>query len=484
MREKPWLGSAPELVARHPLELVCGMLQHLPHSSWDSGAFGLLWLCSAISSTHGLCRALNLTAWPQNHSVFRARGWREKCTGGARMGLHHLSLLSIFLDSCFTREKILLALPFLTLLPWGMPFWSLPLNFPKPRVIPNIHPHLSVLQPLACPFSVAKCLDCLSGSPLGTQTLVLTAPKMHLWAPNLHLENETETPQLVPALGRAFLTHHNHHPTVCRLSCPTFQKNPQVFIYLFISMLVLSVHPKCRWRRRTRGWRSRAQDRTVLSSIPFSWAFSSWGAPKQEISYSRPSPRTFPHCFPTTRSPPPSVPPPTALCRRAAQPAQGWQICAEPETSKSLLECVWLCRAARDTEPGIIKEILRWLSPQQIKGKLSIGLANNTCYCSSPARRFIKRYKRFNIHASPQPFHPPPSPPLCFSTYSASESAFLAFPGSSLSLRAAGVSVRSTQAPSLSARRKGDFLSVFCFASPHTPPSIRHRPLFLYLKAH
>lgn len=241
MREKPWLGSAPELVARHPLELVCGMLQHLPHSSWDSGAFGLLWLCSAISSTHGLCRALNLTAWPQNHSVFRAKGWREKCTGGARMGLHHLSLLGIFLDVCFTREKILLALPFLTLLPWGMPFWSLPLNFPKPRVIPNIHPHLSVLQPLACPFSVAKCLDCLSGSPLGTQTLVLTAPKMHLWAPNLHLENETETPQLVPALGRAFLTHHNHHPTVCRLSCPTFQKNPQVFIYLFLCLCFLSI---------------------------------------------------------------------------------------------------------------------------------------------------------------------------------------------------------------------------------------------------
>lgn len=208
-----------------------------------------------------------------------------------------------------------------------------------------------------------------------------------------------------------------------------------------------------------------------MSSIPFSWAFSSWGAPKEETSYSRPSPRIFPRCSPqpTTHSPPPSVPPPTALRRRAAQPAQGWQLHAEPETSKSLLECVWLCRAARDTEPGIIKEILRWLSPRQIKGKLSIGLANNTCYCSSPARRFIKRYERFNIHASPQPFHPPPSPPLCFSTYSASESAFLAFPGSSLSLRAAGVSVRSIQAPSpLRTEKRGFSLGLLLCSPPHT----------------
>lgn len=70
--------------------------------------------------------------------------------------------------------------------------------------------------------------------------------------------------------------------------------------------------------------------------------------------------------------------------------------------------CVALPRCERDTEPGIMKEILRWLSPHQIKGKLSVRLANNTCYCSSPVRHFIKRYNHFNIHASPQPFHPPP----------------------------------------------------------------------------
>lgn len=140
---------------------------------------------------------------------------------------------------------------------------------------------------------------------------------------------------------------------------------------------------------------------------------------------------------------------------------------------------MWLCRAARDTEPGIMKEIQRWLSPHRIKGKLRVRLANNTCYCSSPVRCFIKRYKHFNIHASPQPFHPPSSsssPPLCFSTYSTLESAFLAFPGNSLSLRAAGVSIRSTQATSLSTQRKGDFLLVSHFTPlptsfhPHPPP--------------
>lgn len=56
------------------------------------------------------------------------------------MSLHHLSLLSIFLDVCFTREKILLALPFLTLSPWGMPFWSLPLKFSQTQGHPKHTP--------------------------------------------------------------------------------------------------------------------------------------------------------------------------------------------------------------------------------------------------------------------------------------------------------------------------------------------------------
>lgn len=323
--------------------------------------------------------------------------------------------------------------------------------------------------------------ESLLAHPWGARRLALPAPKMHPWAPNVHLEKETPRP--VPALcwdqpsSPTQPAPRPAHLMVWELSCPTFQKIPTFsFIYLFLCLCFLSI-PNADGDGGSGGWRTRAQDRTVESSIPFSWTFSSWGAPKEETSYSRRFPRTFPGLFSPAHhpQPPPSIPPPTALRRRAAQPAQGWQIRAEPETSKSLLECVWLCRAARDTEPGIIKEILRWLSPRQIKGKLSIGLANNTCYCSSPARCFIKRYNRFNIHASPQPFHPPPSPPLCFSTYSASESAFLAFPGSSLSLRAAGVSVHSTQAPSLSAPRKGDFLSVFCFAPPphtsfHPPP--------------
>lgn len=48
------------------------------------------------------------------------------------MSLHHLSLLSIFLDVCFTREKILLALPFLTLSPWGHAFLV-----PATKIFPN-----------------------------------------------------------------------------------------------------------------------------------------------------------------------------------------------------------------------------------------------------------------------------------------------------------------------------------------------------------
>lgn len=192
------------------------------------------------------------------------------------------------------------------------------------------------------------------------------------------------------------------------------------------------------------------------------------GKPIRGIATSCFSPPT-----PCPLQPPPRVPHPRPFAGGAAARRilpRSWQVCALRETSKSRLECVWLCRAARDTEPGIMKEILRWLSPHQIKGKLSIRLANNTCYCSSPARHFIKCYNHFNIHASPQPFRPPPaSPPLCFSTYSTLESAFLAFPGNSLSLRAAGVSVHSTQATSLSAPRKGDFLLVFCFALPYTP---------------
>lgn len=138
---------------------------------------------------------------------------------------------------------------------------------------------------------------------------------------------------------------------------------------------------------------------------------SPWGTGVANPS-GEPPPAASPRRPPAPRSPLPAspthVPSPGEPPHARRSLPRSWQVCALRETSKSRLECVWLCRAARDTEPGIMKEILRWLSPHQIKGKLSVRLANNTCYCSSPARHFIKRYNHFNIHASPQPFHPPP----------------------------------------------------------------------------
>lgn len=162
-------------------------------------------------------------------------------------------------------------------------------------------------------------------------------------------------------------------------------------------------------------------------------------------------------------------PPPTAaacpgLAGRERHQSLPWNVCGSA-----------LCE--RDTEPGIMKEILRWLSPQQIKGKLSVRLANNTCYCSSPVRRFIKRYNHFNIHASPQPFHPPLpfSSSVLFNIFHIGKclsciSWELAFPPGSRCL--------SPQRPgtSLSAREKGIFSWSIAVLSllllPSTPPPL------------
>lgn len=53
---------------------------------------------------------------------------------------------------------------------------------------------------------------------------------------------------------------------------------------------------------------------------------------------------------------------------RRSLPRAGRSVPCERHQSLAL-ECVWLCRAARDTEPGIMKEILRWLSPPSNQGE-------------------------------------------------------------------------------------------------------------------